>query len=339
MILQNHTPFAAGVLTALDRSAREHLVLVLKAAYAISPAGILSRAEEQEPPLPAEVFYGEPGASSVKREAELTPPKPATDVVLLGSAVALRPHTRRMDVSLRVGPVAKTARVFGPRRWERGIGGASASEPDPFERMPLVYENAYGGRDLTPEDPKNHSQEPRNPVGRGFRGKGSRAEWAGALLPNLEHPGSPYTAPGEPVPPQGLGFIARDWQPRLAYAGTYDDAWLAHRMPLLPLDFDDRYHNCASDGLTVPGRLEGGEPVEILGCTPSGALRFSLPAPGLSARFALGREEIPLVLSLDTVLIDTDAGFLRLVWKASAPVHRRLAEVRTIQCNMEERPG
>lgn len=336
LLLQNHSRFAAAVFTAIDKEAQEHLVLVLKATYEISPEGALALAEEQEPPLPAEEFYGEPGESSVRREAELTPPKPATDVVLLGSAVAPRPGTRQMDVSVRVGPVSKTVRVFGPRRWDRGIGGPSASEPEVFDRIPLLYENAYGGKDLSPEDPKNHAQEPFNPVGRGFRAKGSHAEWAGAPLPNLESPAKLCKSPGDRVPPQGFGFVARDWQPRLGYAGTYDDAWLSERMPLLPLDFEDRYHNCASEALTVAGRLRGGEGAEVRGCTPSGVLRFSLPAPRVAADLSLVRQVEPLALELDTVLIDTDAGLLRLLWKAGAPVHRRMAQVRTIQCRVDE---
>jgi hypothetical protein len=45
--------------------------------------------------------------------------------------------------------------------------------------------------------------------------------------------------------PAGFGPIACHWQPRVGFAGTYGDAWVANRLPLLPDDFDDRFFQSA----------------------------------------------------------------------------------------------
>ena len=113
----NSTPFLMDRVVYLDRNAAERLVVVLKATYSVSARGEISVAKTQAPIHPGEVFRGEPGESSILHEAELGPTKPATDVFLLGSAKAPGTGIRSMDVSFRVGPVGRTARVFGERRW------------------------------------------------------------------------------------------------------------------------------------------------------------------------------------------------------------------------------
>lgn len=39
--------------------------------------------------------------------------------------------------------------------------------------------------------------------------------------------------------------MGRSWQPRLRYAGTYDQHWMDERLPFLPEDFDLRYFQSA----------------------------------------------------------------------------------------------
>ena len=96
----------------------------------------------------------------------------STDVVLHGHARAPKAGTRQMEVSFRVGRLEKKAVVFGRRQWRKSFfGTASITKPEPFESVPLLYENAFGGRDETPDKVKHHAEERCNPVGRGFRAK------------------------------------------------------------------------------------------------------------------------------------------------------------------------
>ncbi|HEY6867059.1 MAG TPA: DUF2169 domain-containing protein [Candidatus Eisenbacteria bacterium] len=333
MDLRNRTPFAAAWLVTLDKSAAEHITVVIKGTYSIRDDGTLSLLEKQPPPRPADEFHGEPGASSIKYAAELGPMKPATDVALVGSAVASRGGARAMEVSFRVGPLAKRARAYGDRRWSGFLWWRLKSGPKPFERMPLVYERACGGSDDSPRDASRRGREARNPVGRGYAAKGSRRPWKGSALPNLEDPARAFKQPGTKLPPPaGFGFIGRDWEPRLSYAGTYDEAWTKERMPLLPLDFDERHHNAAHPDLVAEGYLSGSEPVEVRGCTRSGRLQFLLPGASPTVTLRFGAESVPMDVHLETVLVDTDAMELGLVWKGDLEIHGRLPELTAIEC-------
>ena len=91
-------------------------------------------------------------------------------------------HSRReLEVGFRVGPVQKVLRVIGDRSGARW----APSSPQPFEKMPLVYERAFGGVDPQVEEPER-DWDWRNPVGTGFAV--SRGNADGLALPNIEYP-------------------------------------------------------------------------------------------------------------------------------------------------------
>jgi hypothetical protein len=339
MQLLNQTPFALGHVVVLDRRAAEQLIVVLKGAWSITGEGTLAVAEEQAPPQPADTFHGEPDRSSIRGEAELGPAKPATDCFLLGSVRPPRAGTHTMDVRLRVGSLSKTVRVFGERRWLRSLVGARVSRPQPFAAVPLIWELAYGGRDETTGQEDRPDENPVNPVGRGHRGKRSRAPWVDTPLPQLEDPGQLIGRPGQKVPPAAFAPLCRGWQPRRRFAGTYDQRWIDERMPLLPDDFDPRFHNAAPAGLTAHRHLRGGEPVEVVGAGPRGKLTFTLPRPQPMAFVCVGGHTHDLAMSLDTVAVDIDAMQLRLVWKAELDIHRRLPQLGAIECRLQGAPA
>jgi hypothetical protein len=336
MEIRNHTPFATGLTVTLDKNAAEHVVIAVKGTWSIAEGGKLTLLEKQPPPRPIDEFHGEPGKSSIRYAAELGPAKPATDVALVGHAVAPGGRARSVDVALRVGPLARRARVHGDRAWRSLLGWRFMSGPKPFERMPLTYENASGGSDATPAGERARGRDARNPVGRGYRAGGSKLKWADMPPPNLELPGKPFKKAGRGLPPPaGFGFIGRDWEPRLSYAGTYDEEWKKSRLPLLPLDFDERFHNAAHPDLVADGFLAGGEPVEVRGCTRSGRLAFALPADRPEAEARFNDERVPVPLNLETVLIDTDAMELVLVWTGDVLAHGRVPALN----NFEVRRG
>jgi hypothetical protein len=316
--VHNLTPFALEPIFTLDEQCRPVLVAVVKGTYAIGTDGQLSIAEKQIPVTVSGEHYGEPGSSSYKYEPESAIRKLTTDIVLIGHAYAPHSNATESRVSLRVGGCEKTLKVVGDRQWVRVLGMISATPPEPFERMPLVYERAFGGWDRTDVDPARHTFEPRNPVGAGFVARGRNFE-EGLPLPNLEDPRHPIRGYGDTPPPAGFGFLAPDWQPRAAYAGTYDDVWRQSRMPLLPLDFDPRFFNAASPGLVAEGFLRGDERVLIEGASPSRRLLFQLPAvPPPVVRVGLvGHNWQFLSTQLDTVIINTDENLLFLLWRTS----------------------
>lgn len=315
--LQNDTPFSVALFPGLDEEGAEHVTVVVKGTFRLGGGAAIGPADEQEPIHHAEVFHGEPGASSVRYESDACPAKRGTDVVLNGHAHAPKP-VGSLDVSLAVGPLQKTVRVFGDRVWVAVPGGFTASDPVPFTRMPLLYERAFGGVDGSDPD---HTADRRNPVGTGFMtGRGQAVE--GLRLPNLEDPRRPVRAPSDRPPPAGFGFLARHWLPRVTFAGTYDARWKDERCPLLPADFDDRFFNGASPELTSPRPLAGGEEVRVLNASAGGLLSFRLPSVLLEVALSIKGAAAHHAPSLDTVVIEPDAGRVLVTWRVTVPTRR-----------------
>lgn len=333
MEIRNKTPFVAAQTVYLDKTAAEQLVIALKASFTISDSGELAVAEEQDPIQPADQFNGEPDFSSIKEEAEMGPPKPATDAILIGSAVAPSEGTRAMQVSFRVGDRERIAMVIGNRHWVRGMRGVTFSDAEPFDSIPLIWENSFGGTDLTPEDPANHAHLPNNPVGRGFRAKNTLAMWEGEMLPNVEDPANYLQSLGQQVEPVGFGPIGRNWEPRVSYAGTYDQQWMDERMPLLPNDFDDRFHNAAAPDFILPGYAAPGDWVDVVGCTASQRVYFQLPEITPDARVIVGNDTHEIALDCNSVTVDTHRMRLVLLFKGMVRVHRQVPRLRRTTIN------
>lgn len=336
--LRNHTPFAAAIAVFPNPAGIECVYLTVKASFRLGPQGP-ELLPKPVPLLAADVYWGDPAASGLRAAADFTLTKPATDIMLLGHAVAPRP-VRVLDVGLRVGPVARTLRVFGERRWEGAGDGARISAPEPFERLPLRWELAFGG--IAPADEgKPPESEPRNPVGRGLLAGPTLRNPDGRPLPNIEDPRALIARPQDRPPPAGVAPVAPAWLPRRTYAGTYDAAWQATRAPYLPLDFDPRFLNVAAPELVAPDYLQGGEPVELSGVTAEAPLRFNLPACTLATVFHFAGREIPQPAALDTVVLEPDLARLQLVWRACQPVDKhalRLTEVH-VRCAEYGRGG
>jgi hypothetical protein len=329
MEIRNQTPHVAGFHVQIDKEAAEQLVVCVRGTWALDERGRLSTVEEPPPFLPADECVGEPGLSSVRYEADLGQVKPATDCALIGHAVAPRGRARSMSVTFRVGEVAGKAKVRGERKRLFWLLRWWNSPTSNFARVPLVWELAAGGTDATPKNPKHHSLDMRNPFGRGFRSRGSKLKRAGAPLPQIETPGGclPFGRGREPA---GFGLTGGQWAHRRKFAGTYDDVWMENRAPLLPEDFDERFHCAAAPGLTTKAPLRGGEPVEVTGCTRTGKLAFRLPAGQLRVTATLDGAPETVPMSMQTVMVDTDAMQLRVIWRGALHVHGRFLRLKHI---------
>lgn len=321
----NRTPFAFSPLLLADDDGRPLIVCLVKATYAIGPRGEIAPAEEPLPVNPSGVPWGDPETNSFKYEPETAPFKPATDLVFIGHAHAPRPGTTELEVRLRIGPVERAIQVVGDRTWTKALLGVTMTPPAPFERMPLVWERAFGGWDKGHANPERHTFEPRNPVGAGFRQK--HGVWQdGVPLPNLVDPQRPIKNYGEFPAPAGFGFTSPHWAPRSKFAGTYGAAWIRDRKPLLPADFDPRFYNAAAPELVTQHPLTGGEPVQITNVTPAGTLSFKLPSlapPQCVVRRHRGDQQT-LACRLDTLIVNADDNLLIVLWRG--------------RCNLRESP-
>jgi hypothetical protein len=323
----NLTPFAAEHTVMMDGAGFERLLVVVKATYSIA-AGTAVLAGAQEPVYRADDYRDTPQRSSLRRAGEMPMEKPGTEIVIAGSAYPSQPGAAEALVGLTLGPLHKSVRVVGERAWV-GEVAPSISRPVPFERMPLLWERAYGGRDETGDAEEMFAE---NPVGRGFRSSTSRRPVDGALLPNLEHPAEPIHSPDDRPRPAGFGPIAPWWSPRPRYAGTYDERWKRERMPLLPDDFNSLFHHAAPHDQILPGPLLGGETLSVTGVRPGGgAYEFALPHADLEVVVRVGRDRLVPPVRVDTMILDADTQTLSLVWRASVSVHMRLHRLEWIK--------
>jgi len=317
---ENTTPFGGRVMPSLDRDGVDVLLVVIAAQFVLPEPGedapLLRLSSTQEPPPLADEYVGQPGRSSIRREGQSSYTKPATDVYVCGEACAPndRPVTE-MNVSIRVGPCGVSMQVHGDRVWRRSVTlGARPSDAVPFVRMPLVWERSYGGAapNSTEERPVF---EPRNPIGCGLENSADDA--IGRPVPNIDDPRHPLSGLADRPRPIGVGPVARHWQPRVSYSGTYDEAWKRNRAPLWPTDLDSRFFCGAPPYLQASPHLTGGEPVLLHGLNPAGSITFRLPALRLAARSHFIGRVVDSTPTLDGVLIDTNAGRLTMYYRAA----------------------
>jgi hypothetical protein len=327
-LLNNSTPFAAERTWVRDQDGAEIWLVAVKGTFIIQPDGKQVLDPKQEEVLRIPVFRGKPETSSLLYECDLLHTKSRTDVFVDGHAYGPKgkPVTC-MDVRLKVANLDKRLRVYGDRRWDYGLTDVILSDPEPFTKVPIIYERAFGGTDVKSPDPKEHRWVAENPVGKGFATK--KEHIVGQQAPNIEDPSVPYTnwLEGRTI---GFGPIARHWSPRLKLAGTYDEVWEETRKPLLPSDFDELFYQCAPVDQQVQDFLRGGELVELWNMTESGYLSFRLPKVvlGFTTYFYDGTR-IDHRADLHTVVIQPDDRRIQMVWHSKLPCHHKGEKLKT----------
>ena len=335
--ITNNTPFAAERSWVRDKNGAEVWLVCVKGTFIISPNGSTQLADEQMEVCLAPKFRGEAGQSSLLYESDLVHTKSNTDVILQGHAYTPggKPATQ-VDVTLKVAKISKTLRVIGDRVWKKSLLGMKLSKPQPFIKMPLTYERAFGGTDQMSENPKHHGWEPRNPVGSGFATR--RVHLIGKPAPNVEGPKSLIRRWKDRPRPVGFGPIPGHWSPRVGFAGTYDEQWEKDRLPLLPEDFDERFYQCAPEDQQVPGFLKGGELVELYNLTPNGALRFRLPRVtlGFGTNFG-GNDTQEHRAVLHTVILEPDVPRAIMVWHTNLPCHHKVQKLLNTTIDLKRR--
>lgn len=321
LAIDNRTRFAVAALPWWNADGAGRLTVIVKATFQFSPSET-SIAERQRSILFADQHEGDDPLQPAREEADTAPFKPRADVVLIGNAYTPggRPRTS-LDVRLRVGGLQRRLRVFGDRHWlfpTRLAVVPQISDAVPFTEMPLTYRRAFGGID---EPAGRYCRE--NLAGVGYIGEPTPASIHQKPLPNWEDPEQLIVGWETQPSPAGCGFYGRGWEPRIKFAGTYDDAHLRTRAPLPPLDFSYEFHNGAHPQLQVAGYLAGDELVELEGFTRGGLAKFSLP--GVRPQITIARRgtrgaENPVRPPLDTLVFLPDEGVFYEVFRAVFPL-------------------
>jgi hypothetical protein len=318
LALVNRTPYAAERAFVRDGDGVDHWVVAVRATFDLAAHRAVSLADEQPAPLLTPEYWGGPGVSSLRYESDVTLQKPSTDVLVNGAAHAPagRP-AKEVAARLRVGKVDKTIVARGRSFFFKSFVGVAETEPEPFEKMPLRYESAYGGTDTLAEDPREHRMDARNPVGVGFAARAEHLENRPA--PTVVYAGVDPAKAG----PAGFGALASYWSPRRELGGTYDQRWHDEQAPLLPKDWQPASLQCAPLDQRLDGHLRGGELVELTHLTPEGTLRFALPRIYLAFATHFGSRVEEHRSRLVTVVVEPDEARLVLVWQTSLRVPLR----------------
>jgi hypothetical protein len=327
--LDNQTTFSAERLFLRDEQGAEVFVLLVKATLTVSPDGRAEMADKQLPIAMGPEYLGEPGKSSLLFDSDVVLSKATTDVLVHGHAYAPDGKVaREFPVRLEVGSLVKTLRIVGNRHWEAGVDPV-LSQPEPFLKLPLRYEYAYGGVDR-----HERGREPKNPVGVGF--VADRRDFKLTQPPNVEHWDAPFPSAAS-FRPAGFGPVARDWSPRLELAGTYDAAWNDSRKPLFPSDFDRRFYQAAPEDQLPPRPLVGGELVRLFNMTPNGFWEFRVPRVPLFCTTLIGWKREVFEPKLHTLVIEPDLQRVVMTWHAARPCHQTLYSLRSASVALKHR--
>lgn len=320
--LENKSPFATSMLVLPDRHGVDTLYVVVKGTCTLRPH--LALAPEQLPIVAADEYFGEPALSSLRQVSDFHTGKPGTDVLLMGRAWApMGEPATQSTVTLQVAERRKSIHVFGDRVWRNGV----PTNPQPFERVALVWERAFGGAD---ELNGSVQVDERNPVGVGFSALRNAVRMEGRSLPNLEDPRALLRAVGDLAEPTGFAPLGPAWSARREFAGTYDEKWQRTRAPYLPDDFDPRFLQSAPAPFAFDRYLQGGEPVSVEGATPDGPIAFAVPRISLAIQVAVAGERRILYANLETLVIEPDANRASLTWRAAMPCDRLLPKVERV---------
>jgi hypothetical protein len=279
-----HTDGAVSCGTRLWRfRGRLQLTVVVKAVFSVVPDGVATLAGPGE--IVAEDHHrdGHP-MRSVDAASDLAPYLTRCDVVFVGHAHAVGGAAATGAVRLGLSRdgqrlLDKTLHVYG----DRGPSGA----PEPFTRMPIVYERAVGRMGAP------------NPIG--------------TETPNLADPGDPQR-------PAGFGPISRLWPVRRHLVEHLDRKALTAPIAEIPEAMPWAYFQAAPPDQQIEP-LRGGEWLVLDGLHPTlpraqtrlpsarGAARLAVRAPGVAP------VETAVELICDTLAIDGDRQTLTLTWR------------------------
>ncbi len=335
------------ILPSVNDAGQSLLAVITKQTFDINDGGCLERAERDAPLREADEYYGEgdPETCSVRYEADLAPFKIGTDVIVIGSAHAPDGKAiRQLEVAVDVGTQRKLIRVFGDRHCRFREGGVPEfSAPEPFVKLPIQYERAYGGVDRISE-PGLEFPYPRNHVGKGFVCKNTRETIEGLALPNLEDPADLLTperlclesvGSWNQMPlPQGLGWFQKTWYPRCSFVGAVpgfvgpDEVMKEEQLGLVPRQqislarqfklpsFDVRFNSGASIGLSF-APMRGDEVLTLHHMTPDRMLIIRLPNQSPTLTLDIGDGPQPLPPVLHTVCVRVEDRQVDLVWRGA----------------------
>ena len=209
--------------------------------------------------------------------------------------------------------VEKWLTVRGERYIQDDVIGFSFTKSKESEKVAIRYENANGGTvdnpKFDPEDKEVRKQHliyaAYNPIGVGVAHKVLFQKNEKLRAPQIESMTEDLDKPNMPYVPQGFGCIGRSWKPRITYAGTFDDAWIKEKHPIMPDDYKEQYNNAAHPDLQLKSYFEPHDKIVLHNLIKDRYQQsFELPNfhfKGTTETFFKPQE---FYLNIDTVIVD-----------------------------------
>lgn len=324
-VVFNATPYKLQGLLMADQNGQLAYVMVVCATFAFDDQGEPFAAPTQVAVPAGDLPYGEPGRSSIRFDSAALTHKPMVDVVVQACAHAPGGQAvERLGVGVRIGGWTKVLQVTGNRSWSGPLRN-KPSAPQPFTTMPVRYERAFGGTVLDGEG-VIQACHVANPVGVGYMD----ACLPDTDVPNIELPDQLLDARGDACAVAGFGVVARNWSPRVALAGTYDQAWVKQRSPVLPVDFNVAHHQGAPLDQQFPGDLAG-EPVMLRHLTPEGTWQFRMPRLSVPMQLMQAHGKVSRFHpKVDTIYINAEDRTVTLIARHALANIREMGKVEAI---------
>lgn len=220
------------------------------------------------------------------------------------------------------------------------------TEPKLTSKMPLRYEHALGGQNLIIDQGNTVYNEVcyANPIGTGWlcddyfdqlkkyhqpiptkiKAPSILPKGKSLFEPLITKQSGAMTAQQMavlhyPNAATGFSFTHRSWSPRIAKAGTYDEAWLKNRHPFYPKDFDFNHYNSApiDQQIDFPD-LQLPHFLLINNLSPrAGFEAIALPRHRAFVLASMLGTRVPIPMQVDTIVFDTDKMTLKLVWRTA----------------------
>jgi len=335
------------------------LSVLLKRSYHIIPEKKCLRMDKDRKLYPGDIHYDGPMNSSVQCESDFVPYKLKTDVVLNGNAYAYPEESPVYQIiaSLIIDNIVrKDILVTGNRQCiYRPRQLPEFTDPSPFDTIPIIYENAYGGIDvfykvdiLCSNENVQSAAYPANHLGKGFVMKNIKEAIQNLPLPNIEDPNDLIKPERlvvksiikdrwkEQPEPQGFGWVSKFWQPRASLAGVMPadlpffnlmKERYANHIPSekdkknyeKSMDkfpmMDFKFFNGSSAGMCFD-YLKGNETIHLIHLHPEGEIFFQLPGDQPKINLDIGIDtQSAEDVVLHTIMIYMEEMQVDLVWR------------------------
>ncbi len=320
MEMINDSPLQAAWMVGKIAPPQWSMTCLVKGTFNLQPGGSPAVLDEEQLSLTGDDHRDQDLEKLLRYPSDFAYFKPHTDLILTGTCYPPNEKPIAMlSVRFRVGAYEKMLTVVGDRR---GDTSQEPSDPQPFERVPLTYEYAYGGTGYK-----------QNPIGKGCNYVAYPDGETLYPYPNIEFPQDVTLNTPKREQPAGFGPIPQTWPQRMAKVGTYNKKWLRKRWPWFPEDFDWSFFNAAPQDQQLPNYLNGDESLFFENVHPQHT-QYTSKLPGLRVRCfleeriraSLNFREVPM--NLDTLWVDMDQEQLVLVWRGCANVKtEKLEEV------------